>query len=129
MIPVRLAFYQEIDDQWQDVDYVMDALFFLDLGFSFMTAIEGDSGELITDYKLIAKQYLRSWFLVDFLACAPTGLMVQWSGLDADSLNNSSTPSEQAQKFIKLAKLPRLYRVLKLVKLLKFLKSNKRIQK
>ena len=105
----------------------MDALFFLDLGVSFMTAIEGDSGELITDYKLIAKQYVRSWFLVDFLACAPTGLMVQWSGLDAAS--NSSTPSEQAQKFIKLAKLPRLYRVLKLVKLLKFLKSNKRIQK
>lgn len=98
----------------------MDALFFLDLGFSFMTAIEGDSGELITDYKLIAKQYIKSWFLVDFLACAPSGLLVQWSGLQTDA--NSSTSSEQAQKFIKLAKLPRLYRVLKLVKLLKFLK-------
>ena len=51
---------------------VVDFMFFLDILINFRTTyIDSKSDELITEPKLLVKHYLRTWFLIDFLAAIP----------------------------------------------------------
>ncbi len=89
---------------------------------NFFTAFEDDNGELVVNRWRIAKNYIKSWFLVDLFSCVPISLILNLTGQDGSSnvLNI---------KFIKLTRLPRLYRLLRLLKLMRLYKSNKFIEK
>lgn len=58
VIPVRIAFEDEISIQWRVTDFVMDGIFFIDIIINFLTALEDDSGDYLTNRKVIAKEYL-----------------------------------------------------------------------
>jgi len=47
----------------------------IDIVVNFITVLENDVGELITDRKKIAIAYLKGWFWIDFISCAPIDLM------------------------------------------------------
>lgn len=53
------------------VDWIVDILFILDLFVNFFMAYERRDGTSETRMKFIAKDYLRSWFFVDLIACIP----------------------------------------------------------
>lgn len=64
----------------------MDFLFFIDVILTFNTAILDDQTWTIEDDRTkIAVSYLKSWFVIDILACFPFGLLNHGSGNDAAS--------------------------------------------
>ena len=54
----------------QSLNYICDIFFLLDIFVTFNTAIfvdyAKDKNDLITNRRMIARLYIRSWFLVDF---------------------------------------------------------------
>ncbi|KAH8070479.1 voltage-gated potassium channel [Aureococcus anophagefferens] len=83
MVPMRLGFDWSAVGVWCAVETALDLYFFLDIFVNFLTALyRRDEGHiegleehlspgLIIDKRRIARAYLRGWFLVDALACAP----------------------------------------------------------
>lgn len=97
---------------------MIDLIFMVDVGLNLITAFEDINGELITNRKLIVKNYIKTWFAVDILSCIPISLIQYVSGGNSQNV-----------KLIKLSRLPRLYRLLRLLKLLRLYRSNKFIEK
>ena len=62
------------NDKMSPLGYIFDniflAIFFLDVLVNFNTGV-WKNNEFITDRKLIANKYLRTWFTVDFLSAFP----------------------------------------------------------
>ena len=57
------------------VDWIIDIIFIMDLFINFITAYEKRDGLQETRIKKIAINYLRGWFIIDFLACIPVQLI------------------------------------------------------
>ena len=53
------------------VDSIVDIVFFIDIVLNFHTTYVGPSGEVVSDPKVIRKEYCKSWFIVDLLSCLP----------------------------------------------------------
>ena len=67
----RIAFEEK---PWYYVviyEYYLDGVFFLDMLRIFNTPIFTESGKLILDRKIIARKYLRGWFIADLWAFYP----------------------------------------------------------
>eukprot|EP00002_Diphylleia_rotans_P027719 TRINITY_DN5567_c0_g2_i5.p1 TRINITY_DN5567_c0_g2~~TRINITY_DN5567_c0_g2_i5.p1 ORF type:complete len:1014 (+),score=197.73 TRINITY_DN5567_c0_g2_i5:27-3044(+) len=69
---------------WLALDYAMDAIFIIDIFTNFVTtyAQEG-TGKIITNRKLIARRYIRSDFILHFVASAPLDFFALWYGLNS----------------------------------------------
>lgn len=73
-IPLGIAFEISILDSPLATcfDSFVDLVFFIDIFLSFRTTyIDTNTGEEIKDPKLVAKNYIYSWFLMDLLATIP----------------------------------------------------------
>ncbi|XP_072944141.1 voltage-gated delayed rectifier potassium channel KCNH8 isoform X1 [Epargyreus clarus] len=87
-------------------DVVVEALFIIDIVLNFRTTFVSKKGEVVSDSKAIALNYIRSWFVVDLLAALPFDLLYAsdvYSGTD-------STPGN-----VHLVKLTRLLRLARLL--------------
>jgi hypothetical protein len=113
-VPFKLSFLDNSSMAILVIDYIVDALFALDILVNFLTAFFNQNGELVTDRCKIASNYLKSWFLFDFLVCFPFQLVLPGSS------------SNQYNGLVRLVKLPRLYRMFRILKLFKLLKSLKK---
>ena len=58
------------------MNYSIDCFFFIDILVNFNSAYIDESYEVIDDRKKIAKSYIVSWFLIDFLSIVPFELVV-----------------------------------------------------
>ena len=99
--PYKLAVVEDSDLQavgWKVLDWLILICFWVDLLANFFTAYFNQQ-TLVVDKCQIAKHYLRTWFIVDFLSCFPFDSLVELSGAPT--------------KLAKLARLPRLYRLVK----------------
>lgn len=76
--------------------------------FSFNRVIFDENGKYITDRKIIAKKYLKGWFIVDFISFLPINLMF-----------NISEAFNHEIKIIKIYRIIHLIRCFRLVKLMK----------
>lgn len=114
VMPFRLAFYDDSQSAtWTAIDSLVNGLYFLDILITLNTPIANKDGTLITSRKEIFLRYLRSWLLVDLVACIPSSLFggdmtTQGSAGDVTSL-------------LRLLRLPRLYRLVRLTRVLKML--------
>jgi len=87
MVPYRLSFGDTAEGAFAVLEYIMDCYFILDLGnfshlyiiiqrlnnsivISFFTGYY-KQGNLIMNRRLIMMNYLKTWFIVDFLASFP----------------------------------------------------------
>ena len=123
---MRIAFEDVTPPNWVIADYIMDGLFMIDIVVNFITALETESGELITNRKQIMVAYLKGWFAIDFISCAPITLLFDSMQLGEDTKDKNA---QNASRFVKLAKLPRIYRILRVMKMFKLFSSNKALQK
>lgn len=74
MVPFNAAFRNKsLDDLALLVlDSTVDTIFFVDVVLNFHTTfVHSSSGEVVSSAKVIRNNYLRSWFIVDFLSCLP----------------------------------------------------------
>lgn len=78
--PFNLAFQKEVEviGWYIRMNYAIDILFAIDILVSFNSAYQSDEYKTVDDRKVIAKQYLKGWFLIDFLAIAPFDLIIHF---------------------------------------------------
>eukprot|EP00656_Telonema_subtile_P034208 TRINITY_DN3832_c0_g1_i1.p1 TRINITY_DN3832_c0_g1~~TRINITY_DN3832_c0_g1_i1.p1 ORF type:complete len:246 (-),score=29.37 TRINITY_DN3832_c0_g1_i1:18-755(-) len=76
-LPITVGFKVE-NNFLQKFDLVIDLCFLVDLVLGFLTTFEDHNKHTVTELRIIAKEYLSGWFIVDFVSSLP----VQWLGLD-----------------------------------------------
>ena len=68
-VPYRLAFIDQASFWLFTHECIMDGIFLFDIVFNFFTAYyDQNNNVLITDRRIITKNYLKSWFLIDLLS-------------------------------------------------------------
>ena len=113
VLPYRVAFLED-EDGWMIPDIILDVFFFLEIVISFFTAYNDENDTLIVSHKRICSNYLKTWFIFDFLSAFP------FENVLFDI---------KYSKLIKLSRLPRLYRLIRIIKLMKMLRVFKEHQK
>ncbi|XP_008195772.2 potassium voltage-gated channel subfamily H member 8 isoform X1 [Tribolium castaneum] len=86
------------------MDVIVEALFFIDILLNFRTTYVNRKGEVVSNWKAISLNYLRTWFIVDMLAALPFDLLYALYG------EEKSSPFRP--HLIKLTRLLRLARLL-----------------
>jgi potassium voltage-gated channel Eag-related subfamily H member 5 len=73
MVPYNVAFEWKTSDSIPTLatDSIVDIVFFIDIILNFHTTFVGPNGAVVSDPKVIRRTYLRSWFLIDLMACMP----------------------------------------------------------
>ncbi|OQS07282.1 voltage-gated ion channel superfamily [Thraustotheca clavata] len=104
------------------MDHMIDVLFCMDMLFNFFTPyVDKETNAVIVDFRLIAKQYVQGWFIIDFVSIFP---------FDSLSGDNSSDPSTTPQtgpsnRFLIL----RVLRILRIMKLMRVFRANRIISR
>lgn len=107
----------------------VDLIFSLDIAVNFLMMTEKKAGRSIhgstwvTSPREIAKNYLRTWFLLDFISVAVSFFDVH--AVLAQEVWESVTPSEALQR-VTMLKTLRILRLFKLVKLIRASRIAKR---
>ena len=118
VMPYRLTFAEGRGGAWMAIEYTVDALFWFDLILNFISAYYDDEGVFVQDPKILARNYIKTWFIIDFISVLPFDLIQQ-------AATGSEQNSSRYNELLRLARVPRLYRLLKITKILKVLKFMK----
>ena len=84
---------------------------------------------------MIAKQYCRTWFVIDFLAVLPFEAIVKFfgnMGQEEIQATESDQGAENFNGFVRVARISKLYKLVKITRLfrvLKLMKQKKKIAK
>jgi hypothetical protein len=118
-VPYNVAFVDSDDKSAvnEAISTTIDILFTIDIFINFLSGFEDPLDQkVVTDLRVIAVTYIKSWFIPDVLACLPFQLFMS---ADAD-------PSAAASaKLIRLSRLPRLYRLIRVLRMFKMIKVMK----
>jgi hypothetical protein len=119
IVPYRIAFEEQVFwDAWTMMDLGLDGFFMLDVGINFFSIGVNEDGSLEARRGVIAKSYLKTWFLVDISSCFPMTLVDYFS-----NPNPSSTTHTKYNSLLKVSRLPRMYKILRIVRVIKLLKA------
>jgi hypothetical protein len=100
------------------LDRVIDLFFVFDVGLNFRTA-EIVNGAVTFESRATAQAYLKSWFVVDFIAAFPWWAMPSGSGAGGDGGSSHRTMKvAQMGKMLKLMRLVRLLRMFRLTRII-----------
>ena len=74
-VPIEVAFESDFlqDRLFYVLNFIIDFIFFLDICVAFRTVYIDDLGNEETCIKKIAWQYIKTTFIIDFLATVPWG--------------------------------------------------------
>ena len=118
--PLNIAFtYEEKDTDEVQMngskifEYCLDFLFFIDIFVNFNSCYYEDDVDLIEDRKEITCNYLKGWFLVDFVAIIPIDIVFNVTGFTG------------LLRLTKIGKLSRLVKITKLIRLIRVFKIMK----
>ncbi len=94
------------------VELVVDISFAVDIWLNFRTAQYDSKGHLVTDRRVLAKQYLSGWFFLDVLSVVPFDLIIdEWSTM------TSMVKTVRIARVAKIMRLLKGYRMLRLIRL------------
>lgn len=110
-MPYRICFLENLSDLLFYIEIGTDCAFGLDILVQFNTGYYDSRNRYINKRKLIAKRYISTWFIIDFISCIP----FQFINTDEDS-------NEDFNKLLRLIRLSRFYRLFKLLRLLKMIR-------
>ena len=96
-VPFHLAFSKhdrwEVDEPSTYLETVVDLFFLADIVRNFRTAFY-DRGNLVTDAWRIARQYARTWLLVDVVASFPLDWFAAAWATDGDDEGGDSSQTQ-----------------------------------
>lgn len=110
VLPVKIAFFNQHKNVFFIYDIVITSIFFIDIVIGFNRVILDKNDNYITNRKIIAKKYLKGWFVIDFICFIPINLIFGWK-----------TTFNHGLKLIKITRVFHLLRCLRLIKILKSL--------
>ena len=111
LVPVQICFPSDFSINWIFFDTAIDFIFFLDIFINFNKAFYDKYSRLITSKKQIAKQYLKTWFLIDMLSCLPIQITQNSAIFDSNS-------------YLRILRFNRAYRIFGLLKFLRLLRTS-----
>lgn len=81
LIPFNMAFGEYLDGvEWYNIFLlIIDAFFVCDIFVNFNTAVVKNEVHIITNRKMIAIEYFKSWFLIDLLSVIPFDVIFELS--------------------------------------------------
>lgn len=114
-VPVSICFQESntsgILTAAEVFDFIVDTLFFMDIIINFLSSYEDPvTGLPVISIKKIAKNYFTGWFILDFMAVLPVGLV------------EKAFSGGENLKLARLARLPRLYRLIRILRMVKMLR-------
>jgi len=119
IVPYRIAFEEQVFwDIWTMMDLSIDGFFMADVVVNFFSIELNEDGSTEVRRGAIAKNYLKSWFLVDITSCFPMTIVDYFS-----NPTPSSTTHSKYNSLVKVARLPRMYKLLRIVRVIKLLKA------
>jgi hypothetical protein len=122
IMPFALAFIESQPyDAWFVFDLMIDILFFIDVLVNCNTAYYNSEGKLISSRIRIFCNYLRTWLIIDLIACFPFGYF-------EDDESKSDQSSSNYNNIIRFARLPRLYRLLRISRVFKAFKHYREME-
>ena len=124
VIPFRVCFSVEATGFFFVFESMIDFLFLFDLVLNFRTAYFSSRGVLVSRPRAVAKHYLKTWFVIDFISAFPLDLVVLiFLGDDAvDQRNLLRVP--RMVRMIRLIRLVRLFRLFRLSRLYRKFQSH-----
>ncbi|XP_023819634.1 potassium/sodium hyperpolarization-activated cyclic nucleotide-gated channel 3 isoform X1 [Oryzias latipes] len=119
VLPVGITFFRDENTaSWIIFNVVSDTLFMVDLVLNFRTGIvKEDNTEILLDPREIRQNYLKSWFLVDFVSSIP----VDYIFLMMDSLDSEVYRTARALRIVRFTKILSLLRLLRLSRLIRYI--------
>lgn len=113
------------------IDLLIDILFIVDLVANFVTLVPmtNEAGDAILSGKLdvIAKRYLKTWFVIDAISSLPAlidaGITLSVSGCSDEA---AATKGHDTGEVSELLRMIRLLRMVKLLKILRVLKLRQK---
>jgi len=122
ILPWGITFFEDQNTMpWITFNVLSDTLFLMDLVFNFRTGIPVEDSNIILDPKDIRMQYLRTWFLVDFISSIPVDYI--FLVVDLESLHESSDVyrTARALRIVRFTKILSLLRLLRLSRLIRYI--------
>lgn len=93
-----VAFSEPTSSVHKSIDWVVEGFFYMDIALSFIHAYqEPETQRIVTNFRMIALRYLRSWFFVDFISVFPFYIFL---------------PTGVLTRLLRLLRLPRLAKLL-----------------
>lgn len=88
-VPYRTSFIDQTPPTLEIWEWMVDALFSIDIIINFISAYENNDKNIEVRLKMIAKTYVTSWFLFDALAIFPFQLLETQNESDLIAAENS----------------------------------------
>ena len=101
------------------ISYFTDVLYLLDVLFNFFMVDFDEHDEMIIDQKVIARNYLRGWFVPDLLTCLPFELFLP---------NNKKNDLPKLLRVLKLTKIRKFVKMFRIVRVSKILREYKKME-
>ena len=112
--PFHVIFYMHDDNKesgfWTLFNIYGDSIFLADIIITFFSAFHDDEYNIVHDRKLIAINYLKGWFCIDFIAIFPFQAVFQ-----TDSDMNGVLRISRISRLWKILRLTRIVRLLKVI--------------
>ena len=118
--PIATCFDHETSSSHKAWDVVVELIFLLDMLVSMRTSFYDSAKVLVTDKRLVRRNYLRGWFVPDLLSSFPTQLV----SLFVDDAGSSKLSEISWLKVVRLLKLVRLRKLFSLHKLSRTIAST-----
>lgn len=103
------------------LDFVVNCLFYVDLVLNFFLSYKNAKGHEVVDLRLTAKNYLRSYFLPNLIACIPPQLIEL---VFSESMRGDILEVTRFTRLQRMSRLARLVRLIQLSKLIRFLDES-----
>ena len=124
-VPYRVAFEGIPTDFELFIEWIVDIFFITDLIVNFRTGyIDNVRGEVVMHPRRIAVNYLRTWFVIDFLSSIPVDRFLPEASATSYGAADDSSFDGQNLKVLKAGKAVKAFKLLRLAKLLRFLKLS-----
>lgn len=118
---------------WANIEtYGLDPFFMMDLLLNFFYSYKDEeTGREVVKFRKIAARYLKSMFIIDFIACIPQrGWEIIFEFvIGAGNDNSQAGSSSRLLRMQKVSKIARLVRLTRLMKLGGFLKKSALFQR
>lgn len=124
-VPYKICFNIIYFGVWAYLDLIMTIFFIFDILIEFNTGFYA-KGALVSDRKVVAKNYLKFWFWMDVIASIPYTWFID--GVFETNSTDNSTSLYKAPQLLRMVRMLRMLRVLRLLRLAKLKKILMKIE-